>query len=212
MLRDLLHFAGADAGGARANAPAGAIHQCVDCLQIQIPAALRDIVGVADAVAELRTAATNFTHLRHCSTTLLVLFLLSTVYHIPSGGGIIGVKRPSTAMDHRYIDEHLVADRYLDRRLAPEESGEFEAHLVDCLECRDRLLLAEMFHARNGVSKPQPPLAKLKSEPADAPVPPRIRLVARFAVLQLVLIFAAAAVAAIALMLASAGLFLWAVH
>jgi anti-sigma factor RsiW len=111
-------------------------------------------------------------------------------------------------MDHRYIDEHLVADRYLDRVLAPQESGEFEAHLVDCLECRDRLLLAEMFHARNGVSKRrQPPL----EEPTDAPAPPRVRLVTRFAASQIALIFAAAAAAAIVLLLALAGLFLWAV-
>lgn len=102
-------------------------------------------------------------------------------------------------MDHRYIDEHLLADRYLDRVLAPQESGEFEAHLVDCQECRDRLLLAEMFHARNGVRKTRQP-------------PPGIRLVARFAVSRLVSIFAAAAAAAILLLLALAGLFMWAVR
>jgi anti-sigma factor RsiW len=110
-------------------------------------------------------------------------------------------------MDHRYIDEHLVADRYLDRVLAPEERGEFEAHLVDCLECRDRLLLAEMFHARNGVGKLRRPL-----DPGDAPAPPRIRLATRFAVSQIVLIFAAAAAAAILLLLALAGVFWCAVH
>lgn len=53
-------------------------------------------------------------------------------------------------MDHRYIDDHSVAQRYLDHSLSPEERNQFEAHLVDCQECADRLLLAEMFHARNG--------------------------------------------------------------
>jgi anti-sigma factor RsiW len=105
-------------------------------------------------------------------------------------------------MDHRYIDEHSLADRYVDRVLGPQESSEFEAHLVDCQECRDRLLLAEMFHARNGAVKPPP----------DVPAPPRIRLVTRFAASQLVLIFAAAAAAAIALLLASVAIFVWALR
>jgi anti-sigma factor RsiW len=56
-------------------------------------------------------------------------------------------------MDHGYIDEHSVAVRYLDQGLSTEERAEFEAHLVDCQECTDRVLLAEMFHSRNGHSK-----------------------------------------------------------
>ncbi len=103
-------------------------------------------------------------------------------------------------MDHRYIDEHALADRYLDRDLSPQESGEFEAHLVDCQECRDRLLLAEMFHARNGAGRTSPP-------PLE---PLRIRLLTRFSMSQIVFIFAAAAAAAIALLLVSAGLLFWA--
>ncbi len=101
--------------------------------------------------------------------------------------------------------EHSLADRYLDRVLTPQESfGEFEAHLVDCQECRDRLLLAEMFHTRNGVGKPGQLL--LESEPPHAPL--QIRLLARFRVSQMVLIFVAAATAAILLLLASATLVL----
>lgn len=34
--------------------------------------------------------------------------------------------------------------------LSDHELREFEEHIVDCQECADRLLLAEMFHARNG--------------------------------------------------------------
>ena len=59
------------------------------------------------------------------------------------------------AMDHPYIDANSIAERYLDQALPPEELREFEEHIVDCLECADRLLLAEMFHARNG-HKPKP--------------------------------------------------------
>lgn len=53
-------------------------------------------------------------------------------------------------MDHAYIDANAIAERYLDHALSPEELREFEEHIVDCQECADRLLLAEMFHARNG--------------------------------------------------------------
>ena len=58
-------------------------------------------------------------------------------------------------MDHAYIDANSIAERYLDHALQAEELREFEEHIVDCQECADRLLLAEMFHARNG-HKPKP--------------------------------------------------------
>jgi hypothetical protein len=58
-------------------------------------------------------------------------------------------------MDHAYIDANSVAERYLNQALVPDELREFEEHIVDCQECADRLLLAEMFHARNG-HKPEP--------------------------------------------------------
>jgi len=41
-----------------------------------------------------------------------------------------------------------VAQRYVGNALEPEERAAFETHLVDCQECTDRVLLAEMFHAR----------------------------------------------------------------
>src|SRR5579884_3453904 len=105
-------------------------------------------------------------------------------------------------MDHRYIDERSVADRYLDHTLTPSERCEFEAHLVDCQECTDRVLLAEMFHNRNGRSKavPTPLLTAAPSTtpaPAPAPIaepePFRVRLVRWLTPWQIFLIFAAAA-------------------
>ena len=53
-------------------------------------------------------------------------------------------------MDHAYIDANSIAERYLDHGLSSDELREFEEHIVDCQECGDRLLLAEMFHARTG--------------------------------------------------------------
>lgn len=48
-------------------------------------------------------------------------------------------------MDHRYIDENSVAERYLEHALSPDVHDVFESHLVDCEECADRLLLAQIF-------------------------------------------------------------------
>jgi predicted anti-sigma-YlaC factor YlaD len=88
-------------------------------------------------------------------------------------------------MDHRFIDEFSVAKRYVENALPPDERVAFEAHLVDCQECTDRLILAGMFHTRNGVRKA-----------AEPPVPtaPRLRtgLVVRLTRRQLALICAAA--------------------
>jgi hypothetical protein len=100
-------------------------------------------------------------------------------------------------VDHQYIDEHALAEGYLDHLLPLEERREFEAHLVDCQECRDRLLLAEMFHARNGVPKP---IQLLEAAPQP---------VKKLKPWGLVLFFAAAAVVTALLLLASAGLFHW---
>jgi Putative zinc-finger len=58
-------------------------------------------------------------------------------------------------MDHAYIDANSLAERYLRHALSPDELREFEEHIVDCQECADRLLLAEMFHARNGHKQKQ---------------------------------------------------------
>jgi hypothetical protein len=57
-------------------------------------------------------------------------------------------------MEHSYIDEHAIAERYLSRSLAPEDRDGFERHLVDCQECADRIMLANMFraHQRNGIN------------------------------------------------------------
>jgi hypothetical protein len=67
----------------------------------------------------------------------------------------MGSRPVENPMDHAYIDANSVAERYLDHALSPEDVRAFEEHIVDCQECADRLLLAEMFHARNG-HKPKP--------------------------------------------------------
>lgn len=42
-------------------------------------------------------------------------------------------------MNHRYIEEADITDRYLLGKLPPEERDRFEEHFVDCQECLDRL-------------------------------------------------------------------------
>ncbi len=46
-------------------------------------------------------------------------------------------------MDHAYIDDNQVAERYLMGKLPPEEAARFEEHSMSCAECLDRLETAE---------------------------------------------------------------------
>jgi Putative zinc-finger len=48
-------------------------------------------------------------------------------------------------MDHSYIDQFNLIDRYLKGRLAAEESARFEEHFVDCPQCVDRLKTTKNF-------------------------------------------------------------------
>jgi hypothetical protein len=104
-------------------------------------------------------------------------------------------------VDHRYIEQHSLADRYLEHALAPRERADFETHLVDCQECTDRILLAEMFHNRNGTPK-----AGTRVESPLAAIPFRVRFVAAFKPWQLLLLGSAAA---ILLLLIPCWIFLW---
>jgi len=99
-------------------------------------------------------------------------------------------------MDHRYIEEHSVAERYLDNELGPRDRAAFEAHLVDCQECTDRLLLAGMFHAR-------------QNKPVPEVLPRRSRFVAQFKPWQIVAIFA---ITALLLLAIPTAYFLWQLH
>lgn len=42
-------------------------------------------------------------------------------------------------MDHAYIDEHDIANRYVMRTLSEAQTAEYEAHFIDCAECLDRV-------------------------------------------------------------------------
>jgi hypothetical protein len=42
-------------------------------------------------------------------------------------------------MEHSYIDEHDIADRYLSGKLSAEDRMRYEEHFIDCTLCLDRL-------------------------------------------------------------------------
>jgi hypothetical protein len=48
-------------------------------------------------------------------------------------------------MDHQYIEEQNIPDRYLLGKLRAEERARFEEHFIDCRECLDRLETTEDF-------------------------------------------------------------------
>src|SRR5262249_41965473 len=48
-------------------------------------------------------------------------------------------------MDHHYIEEQNIPDRYLLGKLPVEERARFEEHFIDCRECLDRLETTEDF-------------------------------------------------------------------
>jgi anti-sigma factor RsiW len=84
-------------------------------------------------------------------------------------------------MDHGYIDANAIADRYVRRTLPAGERAGFESHLVDCQECSDRVLLAEMFLLRNPGPTPVRVAVPVRdatpgdtSPPAPQPAPTRL--------------------------------------
>jgi hypothetical protein len=73
-----LNLPGANAGGADAEAPGGPIDYRAHGLQVQIPAALADVMSMTDAVTELRTPPAYFANSCHlpdspesCETIIL---------------------------------------------------------------------------------------------------------------------------------------------
>ena len=66
--RRLLHLVVAYARGADANSLARTFDDCVDPMKVKIPAALRYIMGVADAMPELRAPAAHVTSFCHKNT------------------------------------------------------------------------------------------------------------------------------------------------
>jgi hypothetical protein len=50
-------------------------------------------------------------------------------------------------MDHSYIEEHNIDNRYLSGKLSVEEQTRFEEHFIECRDCLDRLKAVEGLRA-----------------------------------------------------------------
>ncbi|MEM7351073.1 MAG: hypothetical protein AAF657_09725 [Acidobacteriota bacterium] len=48
-------------------------------------------------------------------------------------------------MNHQYIEDHQVLDRYLMNQLTPDEAVEFEQHYIHCSSCLEQLEVGEKF-------------------------------------------------------------------
>jgi len=104
------------------------------------------------------------------------------------------------------VDQDDLVERYLSHTLSVRDRADFEAHLVDCQECRDRLLLAEMFHvrvAKNGSTHEEPAAKKSVAtklpETPSPEIPLRARFVANLSPIQILLILLTAAILLLAL-------------
>ena len=75
---------------------------------------------------------------------------------------------------HHYLEDAQILDRYRSGDLSHQEAAEFEAHFVDCGECRDRLTLQQLFNRPTPepeavAAPPEAPLAPPEKRPAEGP-------------------------------------------
>lgn len=106
-------------------------------------------------------------------------------------------------MNHQYIDQHDIAGQYLRKELAEPDRDAFQAHLVDCPECADRVLLAEMFHAKPAADPNVIPVPGFTMTQPELPL--RARIVAHLSPWQLALLL----LCAVAVLLAAFGALYW---
>jgi anti-sigma factor RsiW len=111
-------------------------------------------------------------------------------------------------MDHAFIDRHDIAGRYLRKELSEAERDAFQAHLVDCQECVDRVLLAEMFQKEMppplAAPPPEPGATRNSGEPA-LKLPLRARVIAYLTPWQIAFLL----ILGVVLILAVPGVWIW---
>jgi anti-sigma factor RsiW len=110
-------------------------------------------------------------------------------------------------MNHQYIDQHDIAGQYLRKELAGPDRDAFQAHLVDCAECADRVLLAEMFHAKGAADPNVIPVPGFTMTQPQLPM--RARIVAHLSPWTLGLLLLAGVALLLAVVIA---LYLWEVQ
>ncbi len=75
-------------------------------------------------------------------------------------------------MDHEFIDENRVPEGFLRHSLDPSVRQSFVSHLLRCEECRDRVLLAQMFLDAEEAAAATPPVPHVQVPLAPEPEPP----------------------------------------
>ena len=115
------------------------------------------------------------------------------------------MRPPTQNMDHAYIERNDIAGRYLRRELSATDRDAFQGHLVDCQECTDRVLLAEMFEAQAAEPPPIPVPNFSLTQPLTQKMPMRARIVAYLSPWQLAFLL----VMAVLLLLAVPGTLFW---
>ena len=110
-------------------------------------------------------------------------------------------------MNHQYIDQHDIAGQYLRKELAGPDRDAFQAHLVDCPECADRVLLAEMFHANGQATTSDPAPVRMPYFTMTEPkLPLRARIIAHLSPWQIAMLW----ILAVLILVAVGGaLFYW---
>ena len=106
-------------------------------------------------------------------------------------------------MNHQYIDQHDIAGQYLRKELAEPDRDAFQAHLVDCPECADRVLLAEMFQGKPAADPDVIPVPGFAMREPNLPL--RARILAHLRPWQLALLL----LAGVAVLLAAVGAVFW---
>jgi hypothetical protein len=71
-------------------------------------------------------------------------------------------------MDHGYIKEHSIVERYEMGKLSAAEGALFEEHFVDCPECQDHLQTAQDFRNALKVAAKEQQLTEFKPAPRTA--------------------------------------------
>lgn len=107
-------------------------------------------------------------------------------------------------MNHDYIDRHDIAGQYLRNELAVPDREAFQAHLVDCAECADRVLLAEMFQGKPPADPDIVPMPRFTMTQTELPL--RAKIAAHLSPLTIALLAGGAILVVIAVV---GGWFWW---
>jgi hypothetical protein len=107
-------------------------------------------------------------------------------------------------VNHEYIDRFDVAGQYVRQQLGEREQEAFGAHVLECAECGDRVMLARLFEESEKYVPPRRRKSDSGSVGQELPLP--ARWIAQFTALQLA---GWVSLAVVLLLAIPAGVFWW---